>query len=167
MSNDHWLSEHILACSNTPIPQALLNDRIKIRAELLQLALRFVEQENVGLIEGLDRFVKGYMDRRFLIQPCVYDLIPKLPRITLLRWKKDNEINPGPEESLVALKTTSSPATSTKPKYDNEDLFTTAINNLAEAKTHLNNENSEEALVAIQQAEHNILLLRDFALPFG
>ena len=42
----------------------------------------------------MDCFVEKYIARDFLIQQCVYNIMPKIARITLLRWEKNGDINP-------------------------------------------------------------------------
>jgi hypothetical protein len=160
-TDENWLSGHIFACSNEPVPQDLLEDRKKISAELLQLALRYVDQEKVGLVNGLDRFVLGFKDHLFLIQPCIYVLFPKLSRITLLRWKKDDAINPWPPKEPSKSKTHTTPTKSDKPKNNNRDTLTIALNSLIAAKSYLNNNKTDYALIAIEQAEHHLLFLKN------
>lgn len=83
-STGDWLSQHSFAhpLDNTEI------DKEYIKVGLLVLARLYVLSFSLGKIRGFDQFCQKYNSHEFAIDNAIYFIIPRVSRITLLRWEK-------------------------------------------------------------------------------
>lgn len=82
-----WLNQHCILCREGKVE---LNEYY-IKLGILSLALNYGEKLGVGKIKGLDGFCRQYNDAVLGIDEMAYSMVPRVSRITLLRWQKQEQ----------------------------------------------------------------------------
>ena len=79
-----WMSRHVLC---RPMERAELNKSF-VKLGILSLAKLYVSELGLPKIRGYDEFSKRFNEMSLPVEECVYSVIGRISRITLLRWEK-------------------------------------------------------------------------------
>lgn len=106
LHTEDFISQHLFAHE---MDEVLLTKTF-VRLGLLSLAELYVNHNRIRKIAGYDVFCKEYNRHELALHPNVYRVMPKVSRVSLLRWQKGNifgkkiPILPHNEEIDVSVK---------------------------------------------------------------